>query len=1184
MPALSVSIDGPTHPVSGAFTVTGSVSPGDAENHIGSPSVTVTFPNGSSTHFDVTLGDSWSVQTAVPAGLRGADTFTISVTATWSLPKPKGVIVPVTQTESDSRTFSVLAVNPPRLTVTSGTLPDPPNFFDAHSASLPMPFTIAGTMVEGDARIVSVNYSIDTGPWLVAPSIAGAWAVWQQSFSLSPGYHRIRIQAIDRANLHAGLEKWIFVHSNPDPVDNHTGSITSWTRLEPHVRTPDMGRTVSARLFDPVWLMARQWQMGEFQGDDTGSPVSARVRATNALVTRYALGQIPAAATTATPYDATRTPLETVVERRVMRPTTMDEPRMLSFVVDAGLHFLHTLDQAGLTKSYRAALSAKFALPQLPSPAPYAVDDATQRFAQVMAGRAPDARRLAAAFRSDGSATVVTDVTLAIAAADQPKVKAAADTWLTWYDSIVTEPASPADDGWNASRLEYSVSVAGALSSQASDEVTLSAAELDDGRLDWSNFDINVPAKLGSAGDRPVTSLVETTIPSPVSFRGMPAMRFWELEDSKISYGLMSVGPTDLAHLMMIEYAGSYGNDWFTVPLSVPVGSMTRIDSLVVTDTFGVQRLQRPLGAAGVPATNFAMWQQSILRRSGDPFGLAPSLPSAVPNLFFLPPSLGRVDEGAALEDVVVMRDQMANMAWAVERVVENPIEQPSARAYDLSPAPAASSAAAGAPPRYVLASTVPENWIPLVPVRALQANGPDQLWLQRAALLQPNLSGTKLNQAHSEALSTAGKLRIYDEEVPREGARITRSRRLARWSDGSFWVWSAFRRQTGNGEGSSGLEYDRLHGAGGSLASTITPPSPVIAQPQLTAAPLTIDGSPGGFTAALNNVGPGLLNVTLEALLIQGTTQRSVLRAFIDCGEGAGAVPTGLSALSGQLSIASNGAGGTLTPGAATLLVQLVHGSTVIAVSPGVPATLFPNAPRFTALTVNPGLPFIGGPTTPFSATVTNPGASQSNVILQGWMNQGSARRAAGGALITCGSNPSGIFPTGTFAVTGVYSASNTTGGTGGLVPGPATFELQLIANGSVLATQTTPVVLQANTAGIALFTPSATTIAIDGPAATQYTATLRNPGAERFPVFLGCAVLQGSTRRQGARVLIAVAQQTLGVLPPGYSQVAGSFRASNTTGTGTGTLVPGPATLEVTMDLNGVLMETITVPVTLV
>ena len=43
-----------------------------------------------------------------------------------------------------------------------------------------------------------------------------------------------------------------------------------------------------------------------------------------------------------------------------------------------------------------------------------------------------------------------------------------------------------------------------------------------------------------------------------------------------IAYGLMPVGPTDLAQLMMIEYASSYGNDWFVVPLTLPVGSLTR--------------------------------------------------------------------------------------------------------------------------------------------------------------------------------------------------------------------------------------------------------------------------------------------------------------------------------------------------------------------------------------------------------------------------------------------------------------------------------------------------------------------------------------------------------------------------------------------------------------------------------
>src|SRR6185503_18733808 len=117
-----------------------------------------------------------------------------------------------------------------------------------------------------------------------------------------------------------------------------------------------------------------------------------------------------------------------------------------------------------------------------------------------------------------------------------------------------------------------------------------------------------------------------------------------------------------------------------------------------------------------------------------------------------------------------------------------------------------------------------------------------------------------------------------------------------------------------------------------------------------------------------------------------------TLVEAFVDCGSGAGAVPTGTSSLSGQITIASSGSGGTLTPGAATLLLQLTQGSTVIAVSPAAPVTLVANAvPSMTALSLATAMPFIGGVTSTFSVTVSNPGATQSGVILQAWINQGA-------------------------------------------------------------------------------------------------------------------------------------------------------------------------------------------------
>src|SRR5947208_3174474 len=116
-------------------------------------------------------------------------------------------------------------------------------------------------------------------------------------------------------------------------------SITSWTRLEPRCRDADMQRTVNARVFDPLWMLTRQWQVGEYRGEDAGTPISARVRAENAPLSRIFLGHLPPETqTTAAVYDPGATPLEVMVERQPVRPAAADIPgdtRKLALAVDA---------------------------------------------------------------------------------------------------------------------------------------------------------------------------------------------------------------------------------------------------------------------------------------------------------------------------------------------------------------------------------------------------------------------------------------------------------------------------------------------------------------------------------------------------------------------------------------------------------------------------------------------------------------------------------------------------------------------------------------------------------------------------------------------------------------------------------------------------------------------------------
>src|SRR5262249_52969595 len=153
---------------------------------------------------------------------------------------------------------------------------------------------------------------------------------------------------------------------------------------------------------------------------------------------------------------------------------------------------------------------------------------------------------------------------------------------------------------------------------------------------------------------------------------------------------------------------------------------------------------------------------------------------------------------------------------WAIERSVESPIELASSRVES----PPASSVYAGtddAPPSaglvaawYLLSSTVPANWIPLLPVQLAVPPGKIVSRLKRGAVLQPDGS-QKVHHALGRILNHGASLLLFDEEVPREGIRVTRHCQMARWIDGSTWLWVAHRKQVGRGEGSSGLQFDRL-------------------------------------------------------------------------------------------------------------------------------------------------------------------------------------------------------------------------------------------------------------------------------------------------------------------------------------------------------------------------------------
>src|SRR5262245_37774607 len=80
-----------------------------------------------------------------------------------------------------------------------------------------------------------------------------------------------------------------------------------WLRLEPRSRTNDVTQGIQARIADPLWMLARQWQTGEFDAEDAGSPIAVTVVSGAQPLDRLKLG-----AGTVNPLPTM--PLETAVE------------------------------------------------------------------------------------------------------------------------------------------------------------------------------------------------------------------------------------------------------------------------------------------------------------------------------------------------------------------------------------------------------------------------------------------------------------------------------------------------------------------------------------------------------------------------------------------------------------------------------------------------------------------------------------------------------------------------------------------------------------------------------------------------------------------------------------------------------------------------------------------------------
>lgn len=584
-------------------------------------------------------------------------------------------------------------------------------------------------------------------------------------------------------------------------------AITIWNRLEARPRLEKFDRALKAEVRDALWMLTRQWQLGEFKGDDAGSPFEAKLRITTTKLRKYQAGPDDPVEG----FDDEAVPLETRVERRPVQFTL--DLRMLM-----GRQWLKILGFADLRDAYRDAWP--IAAPDPVVRADFAVCAHPEAWSSVAAaaGRRMDGAAFYLHLRNGGDPAL----NIANVAGREAQIAGAATRFVQWFDWMIAQPGDT--DAWVPERLEYQFSASAPLQQG---EKVLTAEEYYHGHLDWYSVDIDTATVLGDPSpadpDYPL-SVTKAMIPTPASFDGMPNTRWWAFEEGKTNFGDIKPDTTDLGKLLLIEFGLTYANDWFLVPFAVEAGSIAHVDGAAVRNVFG-ERTWIEAASRGFD-DDWRRWAMYLASVKGKGWQWADT------SLLLLPIA-PKIADGPALEEVLLVRDEVANMVWAIENVVplasggakrgvEAARELRSFHERDIvrqlgGTPPEPPPLAPGAQVRYDVMSTVPENWLPFIPVH--RDGETRSIQLQRAALLriltgdpvQPPEKVRPRTSLLRQGLEAKQPYYLHEEEVPRAGIVVTQRYQRTRWHNGRTWVWVGVRKQTGRGEAHSGLAFDRL-------------------------------------------------------------------------------------------------------------------------------------------------------------------------------------------------------------------------------------------------------------------------------------------------------------------------------------------------------------------------------------
>ena len=592
-------------------------------------------------------------------------------------------------------------------------------------------------------------------------------------------------------------------------------SILMWNRLENSLRNENqIDKALRFEIRDPLWMLTRQWQFGELDGEDAGTLAFANIKGEQSPIKGIGGQTHPMQE-----FDVSNMPFEFALEHEAFNPDIAQRLEM-------GRHWERILTKRlpannakTVINQFRNNTRFQFNAGVSDEPDRAGLFQHAQKYSDenyllllrtVKNSKIIDGFILIQELRSGKLASVFLPQ-------NDDKVNAAGKEFLQWFERIYGQLA--VENSWHPQHLEYQPQLA-FVGSTGQTRVLRKEEYFGDG-IEWHGFspkptwDGQANATL-SVDARKITN--ETVIPSAIRFRGMPSQRLWEMEDAQVDFGSIRATSTELSKMLFAEFGLVYGNDWLIAPVQFSCNSLCRVSEIIVTDVFGRETVLNETP----PIEDWAFFQTQVSENGK--------------RWLFLANGNELVQESKPIEKVLFMRDEMSNMIWGVEEIISSPLgggrsgetlaKQTTelVRSLDNKEVAATEGTLSSAGWKYKAGTLMAENRIPFIPMAVSNAQSLQlekrRVVLQRAAIprVSDEFQPVRI-RPRTSLLGYQGKgeneklpsLLLFEEEVPRAGMELSLIWKRTRWYNGQTITWLSRKKKMGKGEIDANFRFDSI-------------------------------------------------------------------------------------------------------------------------------------------------------------------------------------------------------------------------------------------------------------------------------------------------------------------------------------------------------------------------------------